>query len=107
MHKFFRTFSLCFFLAVTLTVYAHAAEDILKVGLYYGNNALFSANLQNSPCYHFRCCVHFFRRCIRARSVVFIWNFNVGGTHPWVTPFYLDTHRGTGDLCDPTQASLD
>lgn len=47
MHKFFRTFSLCFFLAVTLTVYAHAEEDTLKVGLYYGSNALFSANLQN------------------------------------------------------------
>ena len=47
MYKFFRTFLLCSFLAVTLTVYAHAAEDTLKVGLYYGNNALFSANLQN------------------------------------------------------------
>ena len=47
MHKFFRTFSLCFFLAVTLTVYAHAEEDTLKVGLYYGSSALFSANLQN------------------------------------------------------------
>lgn len=47
MSKFFRTFFLCMFIAVTLTVYARAAEDTLKVGLYYGGNALFSANLQN------------------------------------------------------------
>lgn len=47
MNKFFRTFFLCMFLTVTLTVSAHASEDTLKVGLYYGSNALFSANLQN------------------------------------------------------------
>lgn len=33
--------------AVTLTVSARAVEDIIKVGLYYGDQALFSANLQN------------------------------------------------------------
>ena len=47
MYKFLRTFLLCSFLAVTMTVYARAAEDTLKVGLYYGGSALFSANLQN------------------------------------------------------------
>ena len=47
MYKFLRTFLLCSFLTVILTVYAYAAEDTLKVGLYYGSNALFSANLQN------------------------------------------------------------
>ena len=33
--------------AVTLTVSARAGEDIIKVGLYYGDKALYSANLQN------------------------------------------------------------
>lgn len=33
--------------AVTLAVSAHATEDMIKVGLYYGSNALYSANLQN------------------------------------------------------------
>lgn len=47
MNRFFRTFFLCSFLAVTLSVSARAAEDTLKVGLYYGGSALFSANLQN------------------------------------------------------------
>ncbi len=47
MYKFFRTFLLCSLLTVILTAYAHAAEDTLKVGLYYGSSALFSANLQN------------------------------------------------------------
>lgn len=47
MNKFFRSFFLCTFLMVTLTVSAHAAEDTLKVGLNYGSSALFSANLQN------------------------------------------------------------
>ncbi len=35
------------FLTVGLTTFANAAEDTLKVGLYYGSNALASANLQN------------------------------------------------------------
>ena len=47
MKKFFRTCLLCFLAAVTLSVYAFAAEDTLKVGLYYGSSALFSANLEN------------------------------------------------------------
>ena len=47
MSKFFRTILLCFLTVVTLSVSAFAAEDILKVGLYYGDNALFSANLEN------------------------------------------------------------
>ena len=47
MKKFFRTLLLCFLSAVTLSVYALAAEDTLKVGLYYGSGALFSANLEN------------------------------------------------------------
>lgn len=33
--------------AVTLAVSAHATEDMIKVGLYFGSNALYSANLQN------------------------------------------------------------
>ena len=48
MRKFFRTFFLCSLLTITLTAYAHAEEDTLKVGLYYGSGALFSANLQNA-----------------------------------------------------------
>ena len=32
---------------IVLTAYAAAADGMLKVGLYYGNNALSSANLQN------------------------------------------------------------
>ena len=48
MRKFFRTFFLCLLLTITLTAYAHAEEDTLKVGLYYGSGALFSANLQNA-----------------------------------------------------------
>ena len=47
MRKFLRIFFLCTFLTVTLTGFAHAAADTLKVGLYYGSNALYSANLQN------------------------------------------------------------
>ena len=47
MKKFLRTFFLCMLTAVTMTVYARAAEDTLKAGLYYGDDALFSANLQN------------------------------------------------------------
>ena len=41
MKKFLRTFFLCMLAAVTMTVYARAAEDTLKVGLYYGDDALF------------------------------------------------------------------
>ncbi len=35
------------FLTVGLTTFANAAGDTLKVGLYYGSNALASANLEN------------------------------------------------------------
>lgn len=47
MKKFFCTFFLCLLAAVTLSVSARAAEDILKVGLYYGSTALPAANLEN------------------------------------------------------------
>ena len=47
MNKFFRSFLLCFFLMGIFTVSAYAAEDTLRVGLRYGSDALFSANLQN------------------------------------------------------------
>lgn len=47
MKKFFCTFFLCMLTAVTLTVSARAGEDIIKAGLYYGDQALYSANLQN------------------------------------------------------------
>lgn len=47
MRKFFRTFLTCAFMVVILTVSARAAESTVKAGLYYGDNALFSANLQN------------------------------------------------------------
>lgn len=39
---------LCVFCVAGLTAYADAAEDTLKVGLYYGSNALASANLENA-----------------------------------------------------------
>ena len=39
---------LCAFCVAGLTAYANAAEDTLKVGLYYGSNALDSANLENA-----------------------------------------------------------
>lgn len=39
---------LCTLCAFCLTAFAQAAEDTLKVGLYYGSNALSSANLQNA-----------------------------------------------------------
>ena len=47
MKKFLRTLFLCMLTAATLTVYALAAEDTIKVGLFYGSGALYSANLQN------------------------------------------------------------
>ena len=47
MKKVFLTFFLCMLTAATLAVSARAAEDILKVGLYYGGSALPSADLQN------------------------------------------------------------
>ncbi len=47
MKKFLRTLVLCTFLMAALAASAHAAENTLKVGLYYGDSALFSANLQN------------------------------------------------------------
>ncbi len=47
MKKFLCTFFLCMLTAVTLTVSARAAEDIIKAGLYYGDGALYSANLEN------------------------------------------------------------
>ena len=39
---------LCMFCVAGLTAYANAAEGTLKVGLYYGSNALDSANLENA-----------------------------------------------------------
>ena len=47
MKKFLCTFFLCMLTAVTLSVSARAGEDIIKAGLYYGDQALYSANLQN------------------------------------------------------------
>ena len=47
MKIFLRTFFLCMLTMVTLTVSARAAEDILKVGLCYGEHALYSAGMQN------------------------------------------------------------
>ncbi len=47
MKKFLFTFFLCMLTAVTLTVSARAAENIIKAGLYYGDKALYSANLEN------------------------------------------------------------
>ena len=47
MKKLLRVICLCFFTAVILTAGAFASENTLKVGLYYGSSALFSANLQN------------------------------------------------------------
>lgn len=47
MSKFFRNFILLVAVAAALAVSARAGEDILKVGLYYGSSALYSANLQN------------------------------------------------------------
>ncbi len=41
------TFLVCLICAFSLTAVAQAAEDTLKVGLYYGNGALDSANLEN------------------------------------------------------------
>ena len=46
MNKFFRAILLCALTTAALAVSAHAS-DTLKVGLYYGGSALFSANLQN------------------------------------------------------------
>ena len=47
MKKFLCTFFLCMLTAVTLNVSARAGEDIIKAGLYFGDKALYSANLQN------------------------------------------------------------
>lgn len=47
MRKFLYTFFLCMLTAVTLTVSARAAENVIKAGLYYGTGALYSANLEN------------------------------------------------------------
>ena len=47
MKKLLRVICLCFFTAAILTAGAFASENTLKVGLYYGSSALFSANLQN------------------------------------------------------------
>lgn len=48
MKKLFLTFFLCMLTVVTLTVSARAGEDIIKVGLYYGESALPSALLENT-----------------------------------------------------------
>ena len=47
MKKFLCTFFLCMLTAATLAVSAHAGEDVIKAGLYFGSSALYSANLQN------------------------------------------------------------
>lgn len=47
MKGIFRTFFLCLLLTVISSVSAYAAADTLLVGLRYGSDALFSANLQN------------------------------------------------------------
>lgn len=47
MKRFLRTLVLCTALMAALAASAQAAESTLKVGLYYGDSALFSANLQN------------------------------------------------------------
>lgn len=47
MRKYLRTLFTYMILTAVMTVYALAAEDTLKVGLYYGGDALASANLQN------------------------------------------------------------
>ena len=47
MKKLFLTFFFCMLTAATLAVSAHAMEDIIRVGLYWGNKALPSANLEN------------------------------------------------------------
>jgi len=48
MKKLFLTFFLCMLTAVTLTVSARAGEDIIKVGLYCGEDALPSVQLENA-----------------------------------------------------------
>ena len=48
MKKLFLTFFLCMLTAVTLTVSACAGEDIIKVGLSFGETALPSAQLENA-----------------------------------------------------------
>ena len=48
MKNKFLSLLLCAFCVMGLTAYADAAEDTLKVGLYYGSNALDSANLENA-----------------------------------------------------------
>lgn len=47
MKKFLCTFFLCVLAVATLAVSARAAEDTMKVGLYYGSTALASAGLEN------------------------------------------------------------
>lgn len=47
MKRHLRSFFLLLVCCLAMTVCASAEGDILKVGLYYGNNALSSANLQN------------------------------------------------------------
>lgn len=47
MKNRFISLFLCVFCAVVLTAHADAAENMLKVGLYYGSNALDAANLEN------------------------------------------------------------
>ena len=51
MKKFLCTFFLCMLTAVTLAASARAAENIIKVGLCYGDSALASAKLENSSGY--------------------------------------------------------
>lgn len=48
MKKKFLSLLFCAVCALGLTAFANAAEDTVKVGLYYGNSALASANLENA-----------------------------------------------------------
>jgi len=48
MKKLFLTFFLCMLTVVTLTVSARAGEDTVKVGLYWGEDALSCAQLENA-----------------------------------------------------------
>ena len=47
MKRYLRILLIAVICFISMTVYAAAAEGTLKVGLYYGGNALSSANLQN------------------------------------------------------------
>ena len=48
MKRLFLTISTCLLLSILLTAGANAVDSPLRVGLRYGSNALFSANLENA-----------------------------------------------------------